>query len=186
MGELLLSATPLAGVMLVQRSPHIDKRGSFARLFCAEAMARGGWSGPVVQINHSATAARGTVRGMHYQLPPHAEKKLVSCVRGRVWDVVIDLRRGSPTFLKWHGQVLSPDNGAALLVPEGCAHGFQALSDDAELVYCHSEAFAPLAQQGLHPFEPRLAIAWPLPVDLLSQSDAAWPALSGDFAGVAT
>jgi dTDP-4-dehydrorhamnose 3,5-epimerase len=186
MGDLLLSATPLAGVMVVRRSPHIDARGSFARLFCADAMAHGGWSGPVVQINHSATTARGTVRGIHYQLPPHAEKKLVSCVRGRVWDVVVDLRRGSPTFLQWHGQELSPDNGVALLVPEGCAHGFQAMSDDAELVYCHSQAFAPLAQRGIHPCEARLAIAWPLPVGNLSQSDSAWPTLGSDFEGVST
>lgn len=185
MSELQVASTPLAGVMLVRRRPHLDTRGSFARLFCADELAAAGWVAPVAQINHSATAARGTVRGLHYQLPPHAEKKLVSCVRGRVWDVAVDLRRDSPTFLQWHAQELSPDNGCALLVPEGCAHGFQALSHDAELIYCHSQAFAPDAQQGIHPSDARLCIDWPLAVGLLSPRDAEWPALTAEFAGVA-
>ncbi len=184
MSELQYWPTPLSGVMRVDRGTHADARGSFARLFCADALRQAGWTGPVAQINHSVNTARGTVRGLHYQLRPLAEQKLVSCVRGRVWDVAVDLRRGSPTFLQWHAQELSPAMGVALLIPEGCAHGFQALSDDAEIVYCHSAPYSPQTQGGIHPCEPRLAIDWPLPVQRLSDSDASWPALGTDFAGV--
>jgi dTDP-4-dehydrorhamnose 3,5-epimerase len=183
--ELELSTTPLAGVMLVRRRSHLDNRGRFARLFCSDALAPAGWSGPVAQINHSVTTTRGTVRGLHYQQAPFAEMKLVSCVRGQVWDVAVDLRRDSPTFGRWHAQALSPASGLAMLIPHGCAHGFQALSDDAELLYCHSAPYAPQAQGGVFPGDPRLAISWPLPIDNLSERDAALPALATDFMGVA-
>jgi len=113
------------------------------------------------------------VRGLHYQKPPHAEAKLVSCIRGEVWDLVLDLRHGSATFLHWHAQRLSADNACALLIPQGFAHGFQALTDDAELLYCHSAAYAPECEAGLNPSDPRLAIAWPLPIADLSPRDAA-------------
>jgi dTDP-4-dehydrorhamnose 3,5-epimerase len=176
--------TALEGVLQVQRQIHADARGSFSRLFCAHELASVGWTGPLVQVNHSVNTARGTVRGMHFQHAPWAERKLVSCVRGRIWDVAVDLRRGSPTFLRWHAQELSAQAGIALLIPQGCAHGFQALSDDAEIIYCHSAAFVPEAQSGVHPCDPRLAITWPLPVQRLSQRDAQWPALAPDFAGV--
>lgn len=184
MSELLCTPTALAGVLRVQRRAHADDRGSFTRLFSADTLAEVGWRAPLAQVNHSVNTARGTVRGLHYQYLPWAEKKLVSCVRGRVWDVAVDLRRGSPTFLRWHAQELSASNGIALLVPEGCAHGFQALSDDAEIIYCHSAPYVPHAQGGAHPCDPRLAITWPLPVQRLSQRDADWPALGADFTGV--
>lgn len=184
MRELHCIPTALAGVFQVQRQAHADARGSFTRVFCMAELAESGWNSPVAQINHSINTARGTVRGLHYQLAPWAEKKLVSCVRGRVWDVAVDLRRDSPTFLRWHAQELSAQSNVALLIPEGCAHGFQALSDDAELVYCHSAPYAPEAQAGAHPCDPRLAIDWPLPVQRLSQRDADWPALESGFTGV--
>lgn len=184
--ELELSASPLAGVMLVRRPIHTDTRGTFARLFSVDALSPAGWRGPIAQVNHSATSHRGTVRGLHYQQAPFAEMKLVSCVRGVVWDVAVDLRPESSTFLQWHAQTLSPQCGVAMLIPPGCAHGFQALSDDAELVYCHSEPYAPQAQQGIFPGDPRLAIAWPLPIHNLSERDAAFAALAADFAGALT
>lgn len=184
MSDMRCLSTPLAGVMQIHRKVHVDARGSFARLFCAEELVQAGWTGPVAQINHSVSPSRGTVRGLHYQLPPFADRKLVSCVRGRIWDVVVDLRRRSPTLLQWHAQELSSNSGVALLIPEGCAHGFQALSDDAEIVYCHSKAFAPQAQAGMHPCEARLAIPWPLPVQQLSLRDTRWPALADAFAGI--
>ena len=184
MSALHYTPTKLAGVVQVRRQIHADTRGSFARLFCADELAAVGWTGPVAQVNHSVNTARGTVRGLHYQLAPWAEMKLVSCVRGRVWDVAVDLRRDSPTFLHWFAQELSAQSGGALLVPQGCAHGYQALSDDAEIVYCHSMPFAPQAQAGVHPSDQRLAIDWPLPVQGLSQRDAEWPVLADDFAGV--
>ncbi len=171
-------------MLQVQRQAHRDARGSFSRLFDADALAFVGWTAALAQVNHSINTARGTVRGLHYQLAPRAEKKLVSCVRGRIWDVAVDLRRGSPSFLRWHAQELSAQSGVALLIPEGCAHGFQALCDDAEIIYCHSAPFAPEFQAGVHPCDPRLAIDWPLPVQRLSPRDGRWPALGADFLGV--
>ena len=186
MPDLDLSPTPLPGVMLVRRRPHADERGSFARLFCADALAPAGWQGPIAQINHSRTTARGTVRGLHYQHAPAAEMKLVSCVHGQVWDVAVDLRRDSPTFLRWHAQVLSPELAVAMLIPPGCAHGFQALSDDVQLIYCHSVPFAPQHQGGVSAIDPRLAIAWPLPIARMSERDASLPPLVHGFAGLAS
>lgn len=184
MNRFSVSSTALPGLMRVQRQRQGDARGFLSRLFCAEELTAAGWSGPVAQINHTGTTRAGTVRGLHYQQPPHAEVKLVSCVRGRVWDVAVDLRAGSPTFLQWHGEELSADNGCALLIPQGFAHGFQTLCDGVELLYCHSEFHAPQAEAGLHPRDPRLAIAWPLPVQGLSPRDAARTWLDETFEGV--
>ncbi len=184
MSSLKVSDLPLAGLKRVQRQRLADERGSFARLFCAEELAAAGWTVPVAQVNHSLTRARGTVRGLHYQRAPHVEMKLVSCVRGEVWDVAVDVRAGSPTFLQWHAQFLSAADGAAMLIPAGFAHGFQALSDDAELVYCHSAAYAPTAEAGLHVRDARLAINWPLPVLGLSPRDAGFAWLTPGFEGV--
>ena len=138
----------------------------------------------MAQINQTLTRQRGTVRGLHYQQAPAAEMKLVTCIRGAVWDVALDLRAGSPTFLQWHAQQLSVDNGFSLLIPEGCAHGFQSLSDDAELLYCHSMAYAPQADAGLNPLDPRLAISWPLPVAMVSDRDTRQPSVDARFEGV--
>jgi len=184
MSRLALAPLPLAGLFRVQRQPLVDERGFFARLFCADELAGAGWTAPIAQINQSYTALKGTVRGMHYQKPPHAEMKLVTCLRGEVLDVAVDLRQGSPTFLHWHAEHLSADNGSALLIPPGFAHGFQALTDHAELLYCHSAAYAPTAEAGLHPADPRLAIAWPLPLGPLSPRDAGQSALTEEFEGV--
>lgn len=184
MSRFTTSATPLAGLHCVQRQRIEDERGFLSRLFCAEELASSGWHGAIAQINHTCTRRAGTVRGLHYQRPPHAEIKLVSCVRGRVWDVAVDLRPDSPTYLRWHAEELSADNGRALLIPEGFAHGFQALGDDAELLYCHSRAYAPQAEAGLHAQDARLAIAWPLPVRGLSARDAGHPPIDGKFEGV--
>lgn len=182
--SLTVTDLPLAGLKKVQRRLHADERGVFARLFCAQELAPAGWSSPIAQINHSLTRTRGTVRGLHYQRPPHAEMKLVSCVRGEVWDVAVDLRAGSPTFLRWHAERLNATDGTALLIPAGFAHGFQVLSEEAELVYCHSAAYAPQAEAGLHVREARLGIQWPLPVQGLSVRDAAFELLTPAFEGV--
>jgi dTDP-4-dehydrorhamnose 3,5-epimerase len=162
--RLSITDLPLAGLKRVERQRLGDARGFLARIFCADELRAAGWTGPVAQINHTCTARRGTVRGMHFQHPPHAEIKLVSCIRGEVFDVAVDIRAGSKTFLRWHGEHLSADNGRALLIPQGFAHGFQALSDDAELIYCHSAPYNAAAEGGLHPQDPRLAIDWSLPV----------------------
>jgi dTDP-4-dehydrorhamnose 3,5-epimerase len=184
MKRFTVALLPLAGLTLVERQRLGDSRGFLSRLFCAEELAAVGWVAPVVQINHTQTAKCGTVRGMHFQRPPHAEMKLVTCIRGAVWDVAVDVRAGSSTFLHWHAEHLSVDNGRALLIPEGFAHGFQALSNDAELLYCHSVAYNLEAEAGLNPKDPRLAIAWPLNITELSVKDAQHPLIDSKFEGV--
>jgi dTDP-4-dehydrorhamnose 3,5-epimerase len=169
----------------IERQRMGDARGFLSRLFCAEELESAGWTKPIAQINHTFTAKRGTVRGMHFQHPPHAEMKLVTCIRGEVWDVAVDLRSGSKTFLEWHAEPLSAENQCALLIPEGFAHGFQALSGDVELLYCHSAPYTASAEGALNATDPRLGIAWPLPIAELSARDARHPMLDETFDGVA-
>jgi dTDP-4-dehydrorhamnose 3,5-epimerase len=176
--------TPLADLKVVERQQLSDTRGFLSRLFCAEELAAAGWVKPVAQINQTLTRRQGAIRGMHYQRPPHAEMKLVACLQGAVWDVAVDLRAGSPTFLHWHAEELSAANRRAMLIPEGFAHGFQALADDCELLYLHSVAYVPEAEFGLNPRDPALAIAWPLDIAELSARDSQHPMLSRQFVGV--
>lgn len=185
MNRLAIADLPLMGLKRIERQRLGDARGFLSRLFCADELSAAGWNSPIAQINHSYTAARGTVRGMHFQSPPHAEIKLVNCLRGEVWDVAVDIRTGSKTFLHWHAERLSADNGYALLIPKGFAHGFQVLSDGAELVYCHSAAYDAAAEGALNPRDPMLAIAWPLPIAELSLRDSGQPMLKAGFTGVA-
>ena len=180
----MVSDTPLGDLRVVERKPIGDRRGYLCRIYCAEELSVAGWRGGIAQINQTLTEKRGTVRGLHFQLPPHAEFKLVTCIRGEVWDVAVDLRAGSPTFLRWYGDRLSADNHRALLIPAGFAHGFQALSDGVELLYCHSCSHVPTAESGLTPTDPRLGISWPLPIAELSVRDAGHPPLTERFAGL--
>ena len=185
MPRLEIAPTSLAGLTTVRRRPIGDARGSLTRLFCADELAAAGWTKPVAQVNLTVTAVAGTVRGLHFQRPPHAEMKLVMCLAGEVWDVAVDLRQGSPTFLRWHAERLSAGNGVALLIPEGFAHGFQALADNVQMLYCHSHPHVPAAEGGLHPQDARLAIAWPRAVTGLSARDAAHAPIDDGFAGIA-
>jgi dTDP-4-dehydrorhamnose 3,5-epimerase len=180
-----VSATRLAGVHVVETAPFEDHRGAFARLYCEQELAAVIGARRIVQINHSRTAAAGAVRGMHCQRPPHAEMKLVRCLRGRVWDVALDLRAGSPTQFQWHAEELTPGNARMLLIPEGCAHGFQVLEPDSELLYLHTAAYAPGAELGFAHDDPRFAIAWPLAVAELSARDQSHPSIAVDFPGIA-
>jgi dTDP-4-dehydrorhamnose 3,5-epimerase len=184
MKRLDLRDCAISGLWIVSRTRLSDQRGFLSRLFCADELLSAGWSKPIAQINHTFTATRGTVRGLHFQRSPHAEMKLVSCIRGEVWDVAIDLRRGSPTFMDWHAERLSAENGVAVVIPEGFAHGFQTLSDDVELLYCHSAPFNASAEVGFHPTDPALAINWPLPVANLSTRDASHPLMEKNFEGL--
>jgi dTDP-4-dehydrorhamnose 3,5-epimerase len=179
-----IAATALKGVLVIQRKPIGDSRGFLERLFCANEMQPLIGERSIVQINHTLTARRGTVRGMHFQHPPYAEMKLVSCMRGEVFDVAVDLRDGSPTFLQWHAEVLSPTNFKSLLIPEGFAHGFQALTDDCEMLYLHTVAYQRGAEAGLHPSDARLGIQWPLEMAELSPRDAGHPIVASSFRGV--
>lgn len=185
MSRFSIFETPLAGLKIVERKAIGDSRGFLARIFCAEALAAAGWRKPVAQINHTLTEKIGTVRGMHFQYSPHQEMKLVTCLHGAVWDVAVDLRAGSSTFLRWYAQELSADNHRALLIPEGFAHGFQTLSEDCELLYLHSASYTPDAEAGLNPQDPALSIAWPLPVNDISARDRQHPMLNEEFKGVA-
>jgi len=168
----------------LQRNPLGDSRGYLERMYCHEELAALTPSGTIVQINHTLTGRRGTVRGMHYQLPPHAETKFISCLRGEVFDVAVDLRHGSPTFLRWHAEVLSAENHRTMVVPEGFAHGFQTLTDDCELLYLHTAAFAPDSEGAVNANDPRLAIDWPLSISDLSARDAGHPILDDEFSGI--
>jgi dTDP-4-dehydrorhamnose 3,5-epimerase len=179
-----IAKTPLEGVVLVERRPIGDERGFLARIFCAQELREAGWRAPVAQINHTFTARRGTVRGMHFQRPPHAEIKLVSCLRGAVFDVAVDLRAGSPTFLRWYGALLSAENRRAMLIPAGCAHGFQALSSDCELLYVHSAAHVAASEGAVNAIDPRLAIEWPEPITNRSARDEAHPMIDERFQGL--
>jgi dTDP-4-dehydrorhamnose 3,5-epimerase len=184
MARLRVVSMPLEGLAVLERERFEDARGAFARVFCADELREAGMPFAVVQANHSRTAQRGTVRGLHYQHPPHAERKLVHCLRGAVFDVAVDLRRGSRTLLRWHGEVLSAANGRALLIPEGFAHGFQALEDDTELLYLHSRAYVPEAEGGIDPLDPALDIDWPLPPVGLSARDRSHARLESGYAGI--
>ncbi|MSR05525.1 MAG: dTDP-4-keto-6-deoxy-D-glucose epimerase [Gemmatimonadetes bacterium] len=185
MSRFVITDTLLTGLKVVQRQAIGDHRGFLSRVFGAEDLASAGWVKPIAQINHTYTQRKGTVRGLHFQRDPHADMKLVSCVRGAIWDVAVDLRPGSPGYLQWHAEELSAENGRALLIPEGFAHGFQTLTDDCDLVYLHSAAYAPGAEGGVSPSDPRLAIPWPLPIADLSARDRSHPPVRDDWSPLA-
>lgn len=162
------------GAWLVELEPISDERGSFARTFCAREFGAHGLATSYVQHSRSYNRTKGTVRGMHYQKPPHQEAKLVSCSRGAIFDICLDLRPQSRTFGRWIGHELSAENGRQFYIPEGCAHGFQTLSDDAEISYLISQYYAPEASAGVRWDDPRFGITLPLPVSTISAKDAAW------------
>lgn len=184
MGDGMIRPTPLAGLMLVETQTVGDERGQLTRVFCESDHAglrpHLHWS----QINHSKTVHLGTVRGMHFQYPPSAEAKLIRCLRGRVFDVAVDLRADSPTFLQWHAVELVEDAPTQVFIPEGFAHGFQALTDGVELLYMHTTAWDSAREGALRHDDPRLKIAWPLPVTNVSKKDASAPLLTDKFEGI--
>jgi dTDP-4-dehydrorhamnose 3,5-epimerase len=184
MSRFAIHDTPLPGLKVVERMCAGDSRGYIARLFCAEELRSAGWIGSVAQINYAYTDSFGVVRGMHFQHPPHAEAKLVNCLAGEVWDVAVDIRRGSPTFLRWHAELLSAKNLRALLIPEGFAHGYQTLSAGSTLLYIHSAAYHPTSEGGIRPLDSALGITWPLSISDVSERDGCHPLLGPDFEGI--
>ncbi len=168
-------ATPLTDLVVVDSLPATDHRGRFARWFCTEALAPFLGRRGIVQINQSITHRPGAVRGLHFQNAPDAEMKLVRCTHGRVWDVAVDLRPDSPTFLRWHAEELSAANARMMVIPEGFAHGFQVLEPDSELLYLMTAPYRPDSAGGIRYDDPSLAIAWPLAVTDISDRDLAWP-----------
>ena len=179
-----LHPTPIAGLFEIEQPAVGDARGRFTRLFCEQAFAPIRPHLHFTQINWSHTQGRGSLRGLHYQKPPAAEAKLIRCLRGRVYDVAVDVRADSPTFLRWHAVELAEDNNRAFFLPEGFAHGFQALTDEAQLLYMHTASWTPACEAGLRHDDPLLAIAWPLPVAQVSARDQAHPLIAPGFAGI--
>jgi len=176
---MIFTAAPLKGVYVVEPEPYSDQRGWFARTYCQEEFAAIGHDKPWLQINHSFTQQSGTTRGMHFQKPPFSEIKLLRCIAGAIFDVVVDMREDSPTRWQWFGIELSAVNRKMLYIPEGFAHGFETLQDNTELIYHHSQLYMPGAEGGLRFDDPALAIQWPLPVRLVSERDKQHPLLKG-------
>ena len=177
-------ATPLKNAFIIETEPFEDTRGRFSRIFCKKEFQAIGIVKDIVQVNYSITVEKGAIRGMHFQRPPMAEIKMVKCLRGSVFDVIVDLRKGSPTFLKWHGEVLSAKNMKMMYVSEGFAHGFQTLEEDSELLYFHTEFYSPEHEDGVRFDDPKVGIKWPLEVTDISEKDRSHPLLPSEFAGL--
>jgi len=175
----------LQDAYIIESNPYEDHRGKFSRLFCQEELKKINHIKPIVQINYSINKQKGTVRGMHYQKPPKAEIKMVQCLKGEVFDMIVDLRKNSPTFLKWHGEILSPKNAKIMYIPEGFAHGFQVLESNSELLYFHTEFYSPLHEAGVKYNDPKINIGWLLDPINISEKDQNYPLLTSIFEGVA-
>jgi dTDP-4-dehydrorhamnose 3,5-epimerase len=171
-------ATPIAGVVEVMTEWHRDERGAFGRIFCDREFADFGLNPDLAQCSLSVNVRRGTLRGLHLQRPPGAEAKLVQCVGGRIYDVALDLRPGSPTYGRYHDVELSRDAGLMLYIPEGCAHGFQTLEDDSAVLYYISAHFEPAAAAGVRWDDPVIGITWPVRAPIISDRDRALPLLA--------
>ena len=171
------TAMPLSGAYLIQLEPRTDARGTFSRAFCAREFAAQALTESFVQANLSTNLRAGIVRGLHFQNAPHGEAKLVQCVKGSVYDVIVDIRRESATYLRWTGVELSDSNGLMIYVPAGFAHGYQTLDDGANVLYLVSEFYTPEAEGGLRYNDPKLAIKWPVAVSDVSEKDSRWPLL---------
>jgi len=182
---MIFTPAPLAGAFIIDLQPFSDERGWFARYYCKnEFQSAIGHVKEWVQFNHSVSYTKGTIRGMHFQVPPFREIKMVRCISGAVYDVIVDIRRDSPTFLQWTGVELSAENGRMLYIPEGFAHGFQTLSDNSALLYHHTEFYTPGAESGLRFDDPAVGISWPLPQTVMSARDIAHPLIDKNFKGI--
>jgi len=176
--------TPIAGVKVIESLPLIDARGSFERWYCEKELAPILDGRRIVQVNQSHTLNVGCIRGLHYQKPPYGEMKFIRCLSGRVWDVALDLRAGSPTFLKWYKQELTPDSKNMFVIPEGCAHGFQVLEKNSKLLYLHTSFYEPGSEGRVNYADKLVNITWPLPPTDISERDMKHPMLDSNFKGL--
>jgi dTDP-4-dehydrorhamnose 3,5-epimerase len=174
----------LGGVLLIKPRILEDNRGLFTRTFCKEEFSEFGFQKEFVQFNHSFNRERGTIRGMHFQRTPHTESKLIRCIQGSVFDVAVDLRKGSPTFLQYFAVELSAKNMYSVLIPDGFAHGFQALEDNSTLIYHHTAYYTPNADAGILYNDPAINIKWPLPPVNLSIKDREYSQINHIFEGI--
>lgn len=174
----------ISGVSILECSEFQDGRGSFARLFCDIELEKVLCNRKIVQINHSHTKLQGTIRGMHFQYPPAAEMKIIFCIKGSVYDVAVDLREKSATRYKWHAEVLTAADSKAFIIPEGCAHGFQTLEADTELLYLHTNYYKKDCEGAVKYNDPVLAIDWPGDITCVSDRDASHTAIDSNFKGI--
>lgn len=181
---MIIENTSLKDLKIITSEPFYDERGYFGRVFCQKELAEIKENIIIEQINHSLTKQKGTIRGMHFQYPPHAEMKIIRCTKGSIFDVAVDLRKNSPTFLKWHGEILSAENMKSIVIPEGFAHGFQTLEDDCEMVYLHTKAYCKEAEGALRFDEPLLNISWPLSLTAISERDLSHNYVDEKFEGI--
>lgn len=179
-----LVESSIPGAWVIESTALQDNRGAFSRLFCSRELQAIIGSRTIVQINHSMTHGVGSVRGLHFQNPPYAEMKIVRCLKGRVFDVAVDLRQGSPTFLKWNAVELTPESHLAYVIPEGCAHGFQVLEEDSQLLYLHTAFYTPEAEGAVRFDDPQIAVNWPLAATDLSARDLRHPHLKENYKGM--
>lgn len=179
-----LIETSLKGAFVIENESLKDSRGIFARLFCQNSLKEITKRISIAQINYSLTIQKGVVRGLHFQYPPKSEIKMVRCLTGSVFDVIVDVRQNSPTFLYWYGETISAENMKMMYVPEGFAHGFQTLKENCIMLYLHTEFYSPLHEGALRYNDPKLGIRWPLAVTQLSDKDKNHPLLTPDFAGI--
>jgi dTDP-4-dehydrorhamnose 3,5-epimerase len=173
--------TEIEGVISITAEPHRDDRGFFERRFCTREIKRAGIHFDLAQINHSGSVKAGTVRGLHYQIPPMCEAKIVQCIKGKIFDVAIDLRENSSTYLCWHGEELNAETGNGLLVPHGCAHGFQSLEENVEVLYFSDQFYTQVYERTLNALDPDVGIAWPLPIAMMSNKDRDAPCIGSAF-----
>ena len=176
--------TPINGLFLIELEPYQDERGHFFRVFCENEFEEVDFPKRIAQINQSLTRKSGTVRGMHFQYPPKAEIKIVKCISGSIYDVAIDLRKNSQSFLKWHGEVLSEKNEKMLYIPEGFAHGFQTLENDSKVIYFVTEFYYPEYEGGVLYNDPKIKINWPLELTNISDKDRKLKLLEENFMGL--
>lgn len=181
---MIFTPAILDGAFTIDVQPFQDSRGFFTRVFCEKEFAEHGLVQHFVQANHSGTQGKGVIRGMHFQNAPHCEVKLVKCVQGAIFDVIVDVRKDSPTFLQWFGAELSSENKKMMYVPAGFAHGFQSLSDYSEITYMVSAFYNKESEGGVKYNDPKVNIEWPLPVSLVSDKDMSIPLIDGSFIGV--
>lgn len=184
MSHVLLQTTPIDGLQVIERQPIGDSRGFLERLFCQETLSHLLQGKTICQINRTLTEQKGTVRGLHFQHQPCAETKIVTCLKGQVWDVAVDLRRGSSTFLQYHAVLLTECGHQSYLIPEGFAHGFQTLTPTCEMLYFHTAVYNADVEGALNACDPQLAINWPELITERSERDASHEMLTDDFRGI--
>lgn len=181
---MILEDTSIKDLKVITSEAICDERGYFERVFCQKELSSIKENIIIEQINHSLTKNKGSVRGLHFQKPPHAEMKIVRCTRGKIFDVAVDIRKGSDTFLHWHGEILSSDNLKMLVIPEGFAHGFQTLEDNCEMLYLHTKSYHKESEGSINFSDPKLNISWPLPLTNISDKDASHSYLECIFKGI--